>query len=84
MRNLQQEISRSIVWLTGREVLAFLKATAESKVRARSWEMSGRRKKPPDGRTAGVTLEITVPGALLGLDGMGKKVSNNLIMFCGI
>ncbi|XP_034586466.1 uncharacterized protein [Setaria viridis] len=35
--------------------------------------MSGRRKKPPDGRTAGVTLEITVPGALLGLDGMGKK-----------
>lgn len=70
--------------MTGREVLAFLKATAESKVRARSWEMSGRRKKPPDGRTAGVTLEITVPGALLGLDGMGKKVSNNLIMFCGI
>nr|TKW37085.1 hypothetical protein SEVIR_1G025300v2 [Setaria viridis] len=36
--------------------------------------MSGRRKKPPDGRTAGVTLEITVPGALLGLDGMGKKI----------
>ncbi|XP_022680294.1 uncharacterized protein LOC105913922 [Setaria italica] len=37
--------------------------------------MSGRRKKPPDGRTAGVTLEITVPGALLGLDGMGKKMA---------